>query len=147
MSLLELFCNVDDFMLSFVSQWKAWQVQAGRQRERTGQLCPSEVMTILIREVGGQRMTSAIDPEEGFSAGHYSSETAQLVRIRSDSNRPFPNRTGTFQRIRLSRCVFLPIGPHAPSRAAFSLKTPPCGPSPCPEHYPRHLSTMAAPSP
>jgi len=48
MSLLELFCDVDDFLLSFAPQWKAWQVQAGKQRERAGQLCPSEVMTILI---------------------------------------------------------------------------------------------------
>lgn len=48
MSLLELFCAVDDFMLSFAPQWKASQVAAGKQRERAGQLCPSEVMTILI---------------------------------------------------------------------------------------------------
>src|SRR5215831_763090 len=48
MSLLELFCDVDDFLLSFDPQWKAYQLQAGKQRERAGQLCPSEVMTILI---------------------------------------------------------------------------------------------------
>ena len=48
MSLLELFCDVDDFMLSFAPQWKASQLKAGKQRERAGQLCPSEVMTILI---------------------------------------------------------------------------------------------------
>jgi hypothetical protein len=48
MSLLELFCDVDDFMLSFASQWKATQLKACNQLERAGQLCPSEVMTILI---------------------------------------------------------------------------------------------------
>ena len=48
MSLLELFCDVDDFLVSFEPQWKTYQVQAGRQRERAGQLCPSEVITILI---------------------------------------------------------------------------------------------------
>lgn len=48
MSVLELFCDVDDFMLSFVPQWKASHLAAGKQRERAGQLCPSEVMTILI---------------------------------------------------------------------------------------------------
>jgi hypothetical protein len=48
MSLLELFCDVDDFMLSFASQLKATQLKACTQRERAGQLCPSEVMTILI---------------------------------------------------------------------------------------------------
>ena len=48
MSLLELFCDVDDFMLSFTPQWKASQLKACNQRERAGQLSPSEVMTILI---------------------------------------------------------------------------------------------------
>jgi len=43
-----LFCAVDDFMLGFVPQMKAMQLSAGKQRERKGQLCPSEVMTILI---------------------------------------------------------------------------------------------------
>ena len=48
MSLLELFCDVDDFWLCFEPQWKANQLEAGRQRARPGQLCPSEIMTILI---------------------------------------------------------------------------------------------------
>jgi hypothetical protein len=48
MSVLELFCAVDDFWLQFAPQWKAIQLAAGRQRERAGQLCPSEIMTILI---------------------------------------------------------------------------------------------------
>ena len=48
MSLLEMFCDVDDFWLRFEPQLKASQLQAGKQRERAGQLCPSEVMTILI---------------------------------------------------------------------------------------------------
>jgi len=48
MSLLELFCDVDDFMFSFAPHLKAIQLAAGKQRERGGQLCPSEVMTILI---------------------------------------------------------------------------------------------------
>ena len=37
MSLLELFCDVDDFMLDFEPHWKASQLQAGgKQRERAG---------------------------------------------------------------------------------------------------------------
>jgi len=48
MGLLELFCDVDDFMLRFRPQWKAEHLATGKQRERAGQLCPSEVMTILI---------------------------------------------------------------------------------------------------
>jgi hypothetical protein len=35
-------------MLSFAPQWRTSQLAAGKQRERAGQLCPSEVMTILI---------------------------------------------------------------------------------------------------
>jgi hypothetical protein len=48
MSLLELFCAVDDFWLHFEPQWKANRLAVGNQRERAGQLYPSEVMTILI---------------------------------------------------------------------------------------------------
>ena len=48
MSLLELFCDVDDFLLSFEQQWKAALLQGGKQRERAGQRYPSEVMTLLI---------------------------------------------------------------------------------------------------
>ena len=48
MSLLELFCAVDDFWLDFEPHWKTAQVAAGRKRERAGQLCVSEIMTILI---------------------------------------------------------------------------------------------------
>src|SRR5437667_6835965 len=48
MSLLELFCDVDDFMLSFAPHLKTMQLAAGKQRERASQLCPSEIMTILI---------------------------------------------------------------------------------------------------
>ena len=48
MSLLELFCDVDDFWRRFAPQWKASQLTTGKLRERKGQLCPSEVMTILI---------------------------------------------------------------------------------------------------
>jgi hypothetical protein len=48
MSLLELFCSVDDFWQEFAPHWKANQLVAGRQRARQGQLCSSEIMTILI---------------------------------------------------------------------------------------------------
>ena len=47
MSVLELFCDVDDFMLTFAPHLKASRLAAGKQRERAGQLCPSEIMTIL----------------------------------------------------------------------------------------------------
>jgi hypothetical protein len=35
-------------MLSFAPQWKASQLQTGKQRARAGRAFPSEVMTILI---------------------------------------------------------------------------------------------------
>lgn len=48
MSVLELFCSVDDLMIGFEPQLKAIQLASGKQRERGGQLCLSEVMTLLI---------------------------------------------------------------------------------------------------
>lgn len=49
MSLLELFCAVDDFMQSFDPVWVGQQVASGlRQRRRSGQLKMSEIMTIMI---------------------------------------------------------------------------------------------------
>jgi hypothetical protein len=48
MRVLDLFCDVDDFMLSFVSHLKATQIAASKQCQRLGQLWPSEIMTILL---------------------------------------------------------------------------------------------------
>lgn len=50
MSLLELFCHVDDFWKSFAPGFHAHLLQDGaRKRLRPCQLSPSEVMTILIQ--------------------------------------------------------------------------------------------------
>ena len=49
MSLLELFCDVDDFCLEFEPKWQAHLLNSGvRRRNRCGGLCLSEIMTILI---------------------------------------------------------------------------------------------------
>jgi transposase len=49
MSLLELFCAVDDFCQQLEPAWRHQELASGlRQRQRTRQLCLSEVMTILI---------------------------------------------------------------------------------------------------
>jgi hypothetical protein len=49
MSLLELFCDVDDFCQQFYPHWeKQLLVEGSRQRRRRGDLLPSEIMTILI---------------------------------------------------------------------------------------------------
>jgi len=48
-SLLELFCDVDDFCQTFVPVWKQQMLSAGvRQRHRERSLSMSEIMTILI---------------------------------------------------------------------------------------------------
>lgn len=49
MSLLELFCYVDDFCQMVEPQVEAQRLQDGLQhRRRAGELCSSEIMTILI---------------------------------------------------------------------------------------------------
>ena len=49
MSLLELFCAVDDFWQSYAPDWEQALLRSGiKQRRRTGKLHPSEIMTILI---------------------------------------------------------------------------------------------------
>jgi len=49
MSLLELFCAVDDFWKAFEPIWREQQLASGeRQRERAGELSASEMMTIVI---------------------------------------------------------------------------------------------------
>jgi hypothetical protein len=49
MSLLELFCHVDDFCQQMTSEWKAQRLGDGQlQRDRAGDLSDSEIMTVLI---------------------------------------------------------------------------------------------------
>lgn len=47
-SLTELFCHVDDFWQAFEPHWREQRLSDGKQREREGELHPSEIMTILI---------------------------------------------------------------------------------------------------
>lgn len=49
MSLLELFCDVDDFWQAFAPSWHQQLLSQGRiKRVRKMQMCASEIMTILI---------------------------------------------------------------------------------------------------
>ena len=49
MNLVELFCQVDDFCQAFEGSWIRHQLTTGhRRRRRAGQLCLSEIMTLLI---------------------------------------------------------------------------------------------------
>ena len=48
-SLVEMFCDVDDFCQEFEPYWEQQQLTTGlKRRRRTGQLCLSEIMTIII---------------------------------------------------------------------------------------------------
>jgi len=78
MSVLELFCSVDDFMVSFAPHLKPIQLVAGKQRERPGQLCPSEVMTILIHFHQSQYRTFKAYYTEPVQV-HLASEFPHLV--------------------------------------------------------------------
>lgn len=50
MSLLELFCDVDDFMQAFLPFWNQKLLETGTiKRKRKNQLSESEIMTIVIR--------------------------------------------------------------------------------------------------
>ena len=49
MSILELFCSVDDFMMQFTPKWQSELLAAGqKQRVRATRMYPSEMMTIVI---------------------------------------------------------------------------------------------------
>ncbi len=48
MSILELFCHVDDFWKRFEPHWQRELLARGRHRRRARSLAPSEIMTILI---------------------------------------------------------------------------------------------------
>jgi hypothetical protein len=49
MSVLELFCAVDDFCIAFEATWRQQLLNDGeKRRQRRGQLCLSEVMTLMI---------------------------------------------------------------------------------------------------
>jgi len=49
MSLLELFCHVDDFWKQFGPEWQAHAVEhRGKRHVRTPRLSMSEIMTIVI---------------------------------------------------------------------------------------------------
>lgn len=48
-NLVELFCLVDDFCEEFIPAWQEHLLESGlKKRKRPSQLCPSEIMTILI---------------------------------------------------------------------------------------------------
>jgi len=101
MSLLELFCDVDDFVLSFEPQWKAAQLQGSKQRERAGQLCPSEVMTILIH----------------FHQSHYRTFKAYSIEhVQVHLASEFPSLVSYTRFVALILCMMIPLLAYLQSR-------------------------------
>jgi len=95
MSLLELFCAVDDFYHAFAPQWHQALLQTGAARRiRVGSLSQSEVMTILIH----------------FHQSHYRTFKAYyteqvLVHLRAE----FPKAVSYSRFIELIPSVLLPL--------------------------------------
>jgi hypothetical protein len=48
LSLLDLFCEIDDFCQEFLPELRKYQVTSSRSRQRKRSLCQSEIITILI---------------------------------------------------------------------------------------------------
>jgi Transposase DDE domain len=48
LSLLDLFCDIDDFCQEFLPQLRRYQVTTSQSRQRKRSLCQSEIITILI---------------------------------------------------------------------------------------------------
>jgi transposase len=95
MSLLELFCRVDDFWLAFAPRWKQTLLHSGQiKRQRSGQLAESEIMTILIH----------------FHQSHYRDFKAYytqhvLPHLRAD----FPGLVSYSRFVRLIPSVLVPL--------------------------------------
>jgi len=95
MSLLELFCNVDDFWKRFQLHWNQQMLASGAlQRLRDGNLSESEVMTIMIH----------------FHQSHYRNFKAYYkqhvqVHLRSE----FPNLVSYGRFVQLMPTVLVPL--------------------------------------
>ena len=101
MSLLELFCSVDDFMIGFEPQLKAMQLASGKQRERRGQLCLSEVMTLLIH----------------FHQSHYRTFKAYYTEyVQARLSREFPHLVSYQRFVALIPSALVPLLAYLQSR-------------------------------
>lgn len=95
MSLLELFCAVDDFCQTHKGQWSQEQIGTGqRRRERSGQLYMSEIMTILIH----------------FHQSHYRNFKAYYTQhVQRYLNREFPNLVSYARFVQLTPRALVPL--------------------------------------
>jgi hypothetical protein len=95
MSLVDLFCDVDDFCQQFIPQWKQLQLSHGeRKRIRVCRLLPSEIMTILIH----------------FHQSHYRDFKAYyLLYVSRYLKAEFPGLVSYTRFVALSSSVLLPL--------------------------------------
>lgn len=116
-SLLELFCDVDDFCQSFIPTWKSQLLSAGAiQRQRDRGLSLSEIMTILIH----------------FHQSHYRDFKAYYTEyVQERLHKEFPGLVSYTRLSNLShrcsfRCVFICAVPALePAPASRSWIPPP----------------------
>lgn len=102
MSLLELFCHVDDFWLVFAPAWKQALLHSGQiKRQRSGQLAGSEIMTILIHF-----HQSHYRDFKAFSVQHI------LPHLRSD----FPRLVSYSRFVSLIPSVLVPLAAYLETR-------------------------------
>lgn len=95
MSILELFCSVDDFMMRFAPQWQRELLSAGkRQRVRATQMHPSEMMTIVIL----------------FQQSHYRTFKASYTEyVQRHLRREFPAPVSSQRCIELMPTLLVPL--------------------------------------
>jgi hypothetical protein len=102
MSVTELFCQVDDFCQVFEPIYLAEQMAAGdRIRRRSGELCLSEIMTILI----------------GFHQSHYRDfKTYYLQHVCEYQRAEFPGLVSYARFVALMPSALLPLCAYLNSR-------------------------------
>ena len=95
MSLLNLFCHVDDFWQAFRPYWHGIMLAQGAgQRVRTPRLSPSEIMTILIR----------------FHQSHYRNFKAYYTEyVRTQLRSEFPDLVSYNRFVELTPTVIVPL--------------------------------------
>ncbi len=95
MSILELFCSVDDFWQQFAPNWHYDLLAAGqRQRLRPTQMYPSEMMTIMIL----------------FHQSHYRTFKAYYTEyVQRHLHREFPTQVSYQRFVELMPTLLVPL--------------------------------------
>ena len=93
--LIELYCDVDDFCKLFLPQWQKMLIEDGtKKRNRTGNLSPAEIMTILIH----------------FHQSHYSNfKNYYLKHVCVYLTEYFPNLVSYSRFVTLYQSVLIPM--------------------------------------